>query len=512
MKKLILILSAIASFWQAETAAGQATFQKTFGSGTAYSIDKTNDGNLIITGDPMFLLKMDPNGNMLWHSSYSVSANTITGSSVKQTTDGGFIIAGTLNSGTPTSKVALVKTDASGNPLWSKSYGGASFESGSQVKQTLDGGYVVVGSTKSFGIQFDDIYIIKTDGNGNLQWSKNIHHNVGDGVDVGNSIAQLSDSSYVVCGRVGNTLTSSNDAGLIKLNKNGSLQWAKYYGGSGDDGGNSVVPTLDGGYAMTGYTESYGAGGSDVFLVKTTSNGILQWNVSFGGTNYEYGQSIIQSTDGHFIVGGVTQSFGGGMIDYYLNKFDPSGIFVWTKTFGGSGSDWAYSIVERPDRSIFTVGNAPSFSNGIYVVKTDSSGHSGCNEFTPTMSTTFDSSGATTPSILVSSPATVVNTMSVTASSVTTESTLCSLTTVNEVPDQKNIHIFPNPATTEVTIQNFFPGNVQILDMQGQIVLIKRVEEGETMLSLTNFTPAMYTLRYEDEKGRSFFSKLAIIK
>src|SRR3972149_10089864 len=173
MKKLIFILLISRILLDNEVRA-QGTFQKTYGGGTAYSVEKTNDGNLIITGDPMFLLKMDLNGNVLWHKSYSSISGAVIGSSVVQTTDGGFIIAGTLNLGSPTSKVVLVKTDANGNPLWSKTYGGNKSESGSQVKQTLDGGYVIVGTTKSFGTNFDDIYVIKTDSNGNLQWSRDI--------------------------------------------------------------------------------------------------------------------------------------------------------------------------------------------------------------------------------------------------------------------------------------------------------------------------------------------------
>src|SRR3989304_8964590 len=232
MKKLIFLFLLLKFDFNSEA---QGTFQKTYGGGTAYSVEKTNDGNLIITGDPMFLLKMDPNGNVLWHKSYSSISGAVIGSSVVQTTDGGFIIAGTLNLGSPTSKVVLVKTDSNGNPLWSKTYGGNKSESANGGINTLEGGYAIIGTTKSFGTNFDDIYVIKTDSNGNLEWSKNIADTPVDDIDFGTSIVQAPDSGYVICGRIYNASNNSGDVGLIKLDASGNLLWSQSYGGTGGD-------------------------------------------------------------------------------------------------------------------------------------------------------------------------------------------------------------------------------------------------------------------------------------
>src|SRR3972149_2953873 len=313
MKKLIFLFLLLKFDFNSEA---QGTFQKTFGGGSAYSVEKTNDGNLIITGDPMFLLKMDPNGNVLWHKSYSSISGAVIGSSVVQTTDGGFIIAGTLNLGSPTSKVVLVKTDSNGNPLWSKTYGGNKSESANGVINTLDGGYAIIGTTKSFGTNFDDIYVIKTDSNGNLQWSRDIADSPIDIIDYGKSIIQNADSSYTVCGMMANSVTSS-DATLVKLSKNGSLVWVKSYGETGNDEGNSVISTSDGGYAVVGYFTN-SSGDWDVLLVKTNSTGSLQWNITYGGSGYETGRSVIQMPNGNYVVAGGTKSFGNGAGEVYL--------------------------------------------------------------------------------------------------------------------------------------------------------------------------------------------------
>src|SRR3990172_7158095 len=181
LTKIWLLLATMATWGSDPQVMGQATFQKTYGPGTATCIKKTSDNNLILTAGG--LLKIDQDGNQFWHKGYSVSGG-MDMNAVEQTSDGGFIVAGTWATG-PWSKVALLKTDSNGNPLWAKTYGGSMYDEGYDVKQTLDGGYISVGLTTSFGTVFADIYIIKTDNNGNLQWSKYIRYVSCDCFDIG---------------------------------------------------------------------------------------------------------------------------------------------------------------------------------------------------------------------------------------------------------------------------------------------------------------------------------------
>jgi hypothetical protein len=150
--------------------------------------------------------------------------------------------------------------------------------------------------------------------------------------------------------------------------------WNKTYGGTDTDYGYSVVQTSDGGYAITGYTYSFGAGGTDVYLVKTDANGNIQWSKTYGGTDTDVGYSVVQTSDGGYAIAGYTLSFGAGGSDVYLVKTDSLGNMVWSKTFGGTGADHAYSVVQTADGGYAITGYTYSFGAGgydVYLVKTD---------------------------------------------------------------------------------------------------------------------------------------------
>jgi len=199
---------------------------------------------------------------------------------------------------------------------WEKTFGGSGEEYGYSVRQTADGGYIIAGSTGSFGVG-DDVYLIKTDPNGNSQWQKAFG---GSNDDQGWSVQQTSDGGYIIAG-----MTSSFDAGfhdvyLIKTDPNGNTQWEKTFGGSNYDFGFSVQKTSDGGYIIVGETSSFGAGSCDVYLIKTDPNGNLLWQKTFGGSDWDAGYSVQQTTDGGYIIAGTTESFGAGDLDVYLIK------------------------------------------------------------------------------------------------------------------------------------------------------------------------------------------------
>jgi hypothetical protein len=193
--------------------------------------------------------------------------------SVQQTSDGGYIVAGTTNSfyaGGHHYDVFLIKTDANGNVQWAKTYGGTDDEGARFVQQTSDGGYIVAGTTGSFGPGGYPLFLIKTDANGNVQWAKTyggIHW------DEARSVQQTSDGGYIVAGWVSSYGAGNRDFFLVKTDANGDIQWAKTYGGAGVDEVFSFQQTSDGGYIVVGYTTSFGAGRGDFFLIKTDANG-----------------------------------------------------------------------------------------------------------------------------------------------------------------------------------------------------------------------------------------------
>jgi len=223
--------------------------------------------------------------------------------------------------GTGYSDVYLIKTDSFGDTRWTRTYGGPSWDGGYSVVLTSDGGYIIAGETWSFGAGVIDIYLIKTDSLGDTIWTKTYG---GTGWDCGRSVTQTSDGGYIIAGYT-ESYGVGGDFYLIKTDENGDTIWTRTYGGTGWDCGRSVAQTSDGGYIIAGYTRSYGAGADDVYLIKTDSLGDTLWTRTYGGTDYEYGYLLAQTSDGGYIVVGNTYSYGAGMTDVYLIKTDSLG-------------------------------------------------------------------------------------------------------------------------------------------------------------------------------------------
>ena len=296
------------------------------------------------------------------------------GESMVRTSDGGYALAGYTNSsGAGGYDFYLVKTDVAGNVQWSRTYGGKNVEQGYSVIQTSDGGYALAGLTISFGAGSDDAYLVKTDSSGNMQWNKTYG---GVGSEYAFSVVQTSDGGYALAGET-YLGPSSDDAYLVKTDSSGNMQWSKTYGGAKTDRFNSIVRTRDGGYALTGFTYSFGAGIDDVYLVKTDSSGNLQWNKTFGGTGYDGAYSLVQTSDNGYVLTGSTTSFGASNGGVYLVKTGSSGNLQWNKTYGNNVL--GQSVIQTSDGGYAVAGwtTAASGGTGIdaYLVKTDGTGN-----------------------------------------------------------------------------------------------------------------------------------------
>jgi hypothetical protein len=258
--------------------------------------------------------------------------------------------------------------------LWTRTYGGNLDDIGYSVQQTTDGGYIISGYTQSFGSGGYDVYVIKTNANGDTIWTKTYG---GSYIDVGNSVKQTTDGGYIVTG-----LTDAgygDDVWLIKTNSIGDTLWTKTYGGtSSPDQGFAVQQTNDGGYIITGLTMSYGAGGSDVYLIKTNSSGDTLWTKTYGGVDFDAGNSVVQTTDDGYIITGYTYSYGIGQEDVWLLKTDSLGDTLWTRTYGGTYDDWGSCVVQTIDNGYIITGgvdhNVPPYDGYVYLIKTDAFG------------------------------------------------------------------------------------------------------------------------------------------
>ena len=363
--------------------------------GGSYSVQQTNDGGYIISGfkyesfetpPNVYLIKTDQNGEEQWSQTFGGDGH---GYSVQQTTDGGYIILGEISTDDVVFNnletyyhkgVYLIKTDENGNEQWSQIFGGTETDRGYSVQQTTDGGYIITGVTNQIfyfytfpSYRFGDTYLIKTDENGNEQWSQTFG---GEWNDEGHSVQQTLDGGYIITGssvinKVFNNETFEYDyyvdVYLIKTDENGNEQWSQTFGGDETETSWSVQQTLDGGYIITGDTESFGNGNSDVYLIKTDENGEEQWSQTFGGTEDDRGRSVQQTFDGGYVLCGWNSS------DVYLLKTDENGNEEWSQTFDiGYGS----SVQQTLDGGYILTGmKINSLLNYIFLIKTDSEGN-----------------------------------------------------------------------------------------------------------------------------------------
>jgi len=253
---------------------------------------------------------------------------------------------------------------------WNQTYGGADYDAAYSMVQTSDGGYAILGITKSYGAGNDDFWLVKTDSEGNVQWNKTYG---GTDDDRGRSMVQTADGGYALAGYTGSFGAGNADFWLVKVDSSGNHQWNKTYGGPDIDEAYSVIETFDGGYALAGYTHSYGAGAYDFWLVKTDANGNMQWDETYGGTNWDEAYSVVQTSDGGYAIAGYTRSFGAGGTDFWLVKTESTGYMQWNKTFGGVLDDASFSLIQTVDGGYTLAGYTRSDGAGqsdFWLVKT----------------------------------------------------------------------------------------------------------------------------------------------
>jgi hypothetical protein len=305
--------------------------------------------------------------------------------SVIQTSDGGYCVLGSTNSrGAGGYDFWLVKTDAKGNEQWNRTYGGALQDEGWSLIQTSDKGYLLAGRTKSFdGGQYNDLWLIKVDSNGAVEWNQVYG---GGGEDEAFRVVQIiqtTDGGYAIAGRTNSFGAGYYDFWLLKTDAHGNMEWDKTYGGAGQDDARSLVQTGDGGYMLAGYTSSFGAGGYDFWLVKTDTNGNVEWNKTYGGPDDDWAFSMTMTNDHGYALAGRTNSFGNGNWDFWLVKTNATGDKEWDTTFGGTGDDEAFSVTQVEDGGYALCGHTYSFGMGdadAWIVKTDNLGNERWNQ------------------------------------------------------------------------------------------------------------------------------------
>lgn len=410
IKFLILILISIKGFSQVPSVQ----WKKTFGGASldqARCILQTIDGGYIFVGitdslegdvighhgsssGDLWVIKIDNSGNLQWQKCLGGSSLDDAKSIVK-TTDGGYIIAGNTNSTDGDVVLGthgyldywIVKINSIGDIQWQKTYGGTQDDYVSNIQQTSDGGYIVIGTTQSTNgdvignhisnSSFSDCWIIKLSSSGILQWQKCLGSTY---LDYGENIKQTSDGGYIVAGYVNyanGDVTFCNGGGdvwIVKLNNNGSIVWQKTYGGTSSDIAHNIIQTSDGGYIFSGATDSNNIdvtnnhGNRDWWVVKLNSAGIIQWQKALGSSGNDESYCIQQTSDGGFIIGGKAQKNDNDVTghnltpydDYWIVKLNNSGNIQWQKSLGGTYYESVYSVQQTVDQGFIVLGTTSS--------------------------------------------------------------------------------------------------------------------------------------------------------
>ena len=362
------------------------SWYKTFGGAKddiGFSVQQTLDGGYIITGftesfgageKDLWLIKTDDQGNKIWDKTFGGAKDDI-GYSVQQTTDGGYMIMGdTASFGVIYGNLWLIKTDEQGNKLWERRFVGQGhgFDS---VQQPLDGGYIITGWTSSFGVHGIDLWLIKTDDQGNVLLNRSIDKSGYSGQ--GNSVQQTLDGGYIITGRIRSAEGSGTDLWLIKTDDQGNMLWDRTYGERGFDEGASVQQTSDGGYIITGEKRSFEAVNSDLWLIKTDDQGNKLWDRTFSGDGYGgEGRSVQQTLDGGYIIMG--KSYVEDTDDLWLIKTDANGNKLWDRTFS-TANFYQFSSVQQTHDGGYIITGITGFSEGydwdLCLIKTDAEGN-----------------------------------------------------------------------------------------------------------------------------------------
>ena len=397
--------------------AQEKTWQVNYGgsnSDIAYSEDLSSDEGTIIAGsttssvsgdvtgtnngsNDFWVVKLDSEGALDWQKNYG-GADSDTAKSIKATSDGGYIVAGYTSSSSSGDvsgankgnyDLWVVKLTGTGVIEWEKNYGGSEDDKAYSIRQTSDGGYIVAGETGSNASGdvsgackgLNDFWVVKLSSTGVIEWEKNYG---GSGYDEAYSVLQSSDGGYIVAGRTSSSsdgdVTGANngiyDYWIVKLNSTGAIEWQKNYGGSNTDYCYAIQQTSDGGYITAGHSNSSatgdftgtGHGNYDIWVVKLTDAGVLEWQKNYGGNGVEHAYDLKITSDGGYVVAGDTTSSANGDVtgtnkgisDTWTVKLNNTGTIQWQYNYGGSSNDTFYGICETSEGKFIQCGPTQS--------------------------------------------------------------------------------------------------------------------------------------------------------
>ena len=512
MKSIKLLLLIIILQFISGISLSQTAFQKTYGALNSFGLDiqQTTDNGFIVLGkidtisagsSDIYLMKLDYKGDTLWTRIYGGVALE-RGNSILQTADGGYIFTGYTHSfGAGDADFIVVKTDASGNVMWNKNYGGAGFDYATKIEITFDGNFVIFGITASFGSGNRCSVLLKIDPLGNILWYKTYGEL---GYVYGSSWGeQTDDGGFILIGSVTKVATNDQNTCLIKTDSIGNIVWTKSYGEQDQDAASFGQQTADGGYILGRSTSSFSNGDNDIYLVKTDSIGNLLWSKTYGGTGTEYAISIHQTNDGGYSLFGWTQSFGISLTDYdmLLIKTDSLGDLQWSKIYGDTAAD-SPTVFGLTNDGYILGGISYSFGSEFYLVRTDLNGASGCHESdvfpivtAPATQTVMYPLTEISFTPTVTSPVLTVNNGGA-------PNTLCTNVGIDEPVNNEEFQLYPNPSSGSFVIsfeKQILNGKVEIYNQLGAVILTENIFNTSSMdFFIQNASKGIYFVKVLD--------------
>jgi len=353
---------------------GGEGYESTYWVEEVSSMDNRGETGFIMVGcthpfdagyyNDIYLIKTDYRGIVEWERVYGDEYHDI-GYCVRQTMDGGFIVCGG-DWDIDTYKIDgfLMKTDAYGDTIWIESYGGQRDEALFEVCPLSDGGYIAAGFVEEPDGYHTNIYLVRTDANGNLLWSRE-YGQIGY-IDHAESIQPAGDGGFVLCGWM-NCVGTGYDVQFIKVDSQGDIEWTRYFGGDRYDQGFSVARTIDGGYVIAGHKTVDDLNNNyDFYLVKTSGDGFVEWERTYGGTGGDRAYSVRQTVDGGYIISGASESFNQGGNDIYVVKTDNAGNLEWHDIFGDYSDEIGECIRPLSDGNFVVTGHAETYGGAYH--------------------------------------------------------------------------------------------------------------------------------------------------
>jgi len=382
-KQILLIIFSLLLGAGAVIAQPQELWNNTYGGGSterAYSVVQTPDGGYAIAGvtqsfgagnSDFYLVRTDAAGAEIWSNTFG-GAGTDECFSMIQTSDGGFALAGYTSTGAAgNDDFWVVKTDANGNELWNQYYGSAVWDQCYSIIETTNGGLALGGWTSTGG---EDFLLVLTNSDGSAPQYRNYG---GNGSERCMSVVQAPDGDFVLGGWTNSIGAGNLDFWVVKTDANHNTIWSNSFGGNNVEQVMKVINTTDGGLALVGTTQSFGAGSVDGWLVKTDANGNSAWSQTFGAVQQDIVASFLQTPGGEYYISGVSNSNIGNTWEAWLVKADANGGAIWTQTFGAGGNDEGNTVIQTADGGLALAGSTDSFGAGgrdFWLIKLDSEG------------------------------------------------------------------------------------------------------------------------------------------